>query len=181
MKLLLHICCAPCSIYPIRCLRGEGHDIVGFFHNNNIHPYTEHLKREETLTSYAQQIELQLIVSQNYDMERFIRAVAFRETERCRYCYYDRLKATALLAKQSKFDAFSSTLLYSKFQKHEMIQSIGQALSTQIGIPFLYEDFRAGWKEGIETSKQLGMYRQPYCGCIYSEKERYWRPGNPKK
>ena len=62
-----------------------------------------------------------------------------------------------------------------------MIQSIGQALSTEIGIPFLYVDFRAGWKEGVEASKQIGMYRQPYCGCIYSEKERYWRPGNPKK
>jgi predicted adenine nucleotide alpha hydrolase (AANH) superfamily ATPase len=181
MKLLLHICCAPCSIYPIRCLRGDGHDIIGFFHNSNIHPYTEYLKREETLSRYAQQIELQLIVSKTYDMEGFIRAVAFRETERCRYCYYDRLKATALLAQKSKFDAFSSTLLYSKFQKHEMIQSIGQALSIEIGIPFLYADFRAGWKEGIETSKQLGMYRQPYCGCIYSEKERYWRSGNPKK
>ena len=180
MKLLLHICCAPCSIYPIRTLRQSCHDVMGFFYNNNIHPYSEYLKRQETLSRYAQQINLKLIVPDAYDMEGFFRAVVFRETERCRSCYHDRLLATALMAKRGKFDGFSSTLLYSKFQKHAIIQSIGQAVGTQTGVPFVYEDFRKGWKEGVEDSRQMGMYRQQYCGCIYSEKERYFRPGNRK-
>jgi predicted adenine nucleotide alpha hydrolase (AANH) superfamily ATPase len=180
MKLLLHICCAPCSIYPIRILRQADHNITGFFHNSNIHPYTEYLKRQAALSHYAQQIDLQLIIPDTYDMEGFLRAVVFREAERCRHCYHERLRTTALLAKKSKFDGFSSTLLYSKFQKHELIQSIGQTVGAEIGIPFLYEDFRKGWKEGIDVSKQTGMYRQQYCGCIYSEKERYHRAANRK-
>ncbi len=176
MKLLLHICCAPCSIYPVRLLRRDGHDVMGFFHNSNIHPYTEYLKRQEGLIQYARQIDMKLIVSNAYDMEGFLRAVAFRETERCRYCYYHRLRAAALMAKKSKFDGFSSTLLYSKFQKHDLIHSLGEAVGREIGIPFRYEDFRTGWKEGVDTSKEMGMYRQQYCGCVYSEKDRYYRP-----
>ena len=175
MKLLLHICCAPCSIYPIRVLRRDRHDLRGFFFNNNIHPYTEYRKRLETLSRYARQIDLNVTVPDSYEMEDFLRAVAFRETERCRYCYYDRLRTTALFAKNGAFDAFSSTLLYSKFQKHEIIASIGKAVGQEVGVPFHYEDFRIGWKEGVQISKEMGMYRQQYCGCIYSEKERYYR------
>ncbi len=175
MKLLLHICCAPCSIYPLRVLRRNQHEVMGLYYNSNIHPYTEYLKRQEALQQYARQIDLKVIIPDAYDMEGFLRAVVFRETERCRYCYYDRLKTTALMAKRGKFDAFSSTLLYSKFQKHDVIQSIGGAVGQEVGIPFFYEDFRAGWQEGVQTSKQLGIYRQQYCGCIYSEKERYCR------
>ena len=176
MKVLLHICCAPCSIYPIGELRKAGHDIMGFFYNNNIHPYTEYLKRQETLSGYAQQIELRLIISDEYDMQGFLQAVVFREAERCRYCYHHRLRAVARMAKRGKFDAFTSTLLYSKFQKHDLIQSIGHAVAEETGIPFFYEDFRKGWKEGVDVSKRIGMYRQQYCGCIYSEKERYCPP-----
>jgi predicted adenine nucleotide alpha hydrolase (AANH) superfamily ATPase len=180
MKLLLHICCAPCSIYPLRVLRRNQHEVMGLFYNNNIHPYTEYLKRQEALTQYARQIDLKVIIPDTYDMEGFLRAVVFRETERCRYCYFDRLKTAALMAKGGKFDAFSSTLLYSKFQKHDVIQSIGEAVGQEVGIPFYYKDFRAGWQEGVQTSKQLGIYRQQYCGCIYSEKERYCRSADRK-
>ena len=178
MKMLLHICCAPCSIYPVRVLRRDNHDIMGFFYNSNIHPYTEYMKRQEALSQYARQIDLKMIISDTYNMEGFLRAVAFRESERCRYCYYDRLRATARMAKASRFDAFSSTLLYSKFQKHVVIQSIGESIAQEVGIPFFYEDFRTGWQEGVQTSKALGIYRQQYCGCIYSEKERYCRPSS---
>jgi epoxyqueuosine reductase len=175
MKLLLHICCAPCAIYPLRVLRQGNHDVMGFFFNNNIHPYTEYMRRQEALTQFSRRIDLKVIFSKTYDLEGFLRAVAFREGERCRYCYYHRLEATARLAKASGFDTFSSTLLYSKFQKHELIQSIGETVGREIGIPFLYEDFRIGWKEGVDESRRLEMYRQPYCGCIFSEKERYYR------
>lgn len=177
MKLLLHICCAPCSIYPVRVLRQANHDIMGFFFNHNIHPYKEYLRRMETLSQYSRRIGLKVIFSETYDLEGFLRTVAFRETERCRFCYYDRLKATARMAKSSGFETFSSTLLYSKFQKHDLIQTIGENVGKEIGIPFFYEDFRAGWKEGVDESRKMEMYRQSYCGCIFSEKERYCRSG----
>ena len=148
---------------------------MGFFYRHNIHPYTECLRRQETLEAFADQHQLKLIVQEGYDLEAFIQNVAFRESERCNYCYHDRLRSTALLAKRGKFDYFSSTLLYSKHQQHELIRSMGESIGKSVGVPFLYQDFRAGWKEGIECSKQMGLYRQQYCGCIYSEKERYFK------
>lgn len=175
MKLLLHICCAPCSIYPIQALREGDHDVMGYYYRNNIHPYTECLKRQDTLSTYADQIDLKLIISKEYNIEAFLQNVAFREKNRCHYCYHDRLQTTARLAKRSNFEAFSTTLLYSKFQNHDAIRAIGETVSQQVDLPFIYMDFRHGWKHGVQASKQLGMYRQQYCGCIYSEKERYVR------
>jgi len=148
---------------------------MGFFYRHNIHPYTECLRRQEALQSYAEQINLKVIYQEGYDPEGFIQNVVFRESERCNYCYHDRLRSTALLAKRGKFDYFSTTLLYSKHQKHELIRSMGESIGKSAGIAFLYQDFREGWKEGIEYSKQMGLYRQQYCGCIYSEKERFYK------
>jgi predicted adenine nucleotide alpha hydrolase (AANH) superfamily ATPase len=161
-------------------MRGGGLDVMGFFYRHNIHPYTECLKRQETLQSYARQIDLRVIYQEGYDLENFIQNVVYREKNRCNYCYHDRLRSTALMAKRGKFDCFSSTLLYSKFQKHEVIKSMGEAIGRSVGVKFLYEDFREGWKEGVETSKNQEMYRQQYCGCIYSEKERYFPKTNSK-
>jgi epoxyqueuosine reductase len=175
MKILLHTCCAPCTIYPVKILRLEGFDIMGYFYRNNIHPYTECIRRQKTLETYAADIHLGVIYQEGYDLEGFIRNVAFRESNRCFYCYHERLRSTALTAKRGKFDCFSTTLLYSKFQKHDDIKSIGEAVGKSAGIPFYYNDFRIGWKEGVETSKRLRMYRQQYCGCIYSEKERFYK------
>ena len=156
-------------------MKAGGFDVMGFFYRHNIHPCSECLRRQETLEGYARQIDLRLIIQEGYDLEGFIQNVVYREKDRCTYCYHDRLRTTALMAKRGKFDYFSSTLLYSKFQKHDMLKSIGESIGKSIGVPFFYEDFRSGWKEGIDTSKNLGMYRQQYCGCIYSEKERYYR------
>jgi predicted adenine nucleotide alpha hydrolase (AANH) superfamily ATPase len=175
MKILMHSCCGPCTIYPLGILRNEGCEVMGFFYRHNIHPYTECLRRQETLERYAAEQNLRIIIQAGYDMEGFIRSVAFREKERCRYCYHDRLRAAALVARKGKFDAFTSTLLYSRHQNHDLIHEVGDSVGRETGVPFFYRDFRVGWKEGIETSKRLGMYRQPYCGCIYSEKERYYR------
>ena len=174
MKMLLHTCCGPCSIYPLRSLREKGFDPMGFFYRSNIHPYSECLKRQQTLIEYAHQMDFKIIISDAYDLENFLRNIAYRENKRCYFCYHDRLRSTALVARRGKFDAFSTTLLYSKFQKHDLIKSIGEAVGESVGIQFYYQDFRQGWKEGIETSKRLNMYRQTYCGCIYSEKERYF-------
>lgn len=182
MKLLLHICCAPCSIYPIQELRNHNYDIMGYYYRNNIHPFTECLKRQETLCDYAAQIDLKLIIPKEYDIESFLQGIAYRESNRCQFCYHERLQATARLAKRSNFDAFSTTLLYSKFQNHDSIRIIGESISQEVDIPFIYHDFRIGWSQGVKASKQMGMYRQQYCGCIYSEKERFFRkpsPNNP--
>ena len=175
MKILLHACCGPCSIYPVQVLREQGMDVMGYFYRHNIHPYTECLKRQETLQAYADRTDFKVIVQEGYDLEGFLRDVVFRESDRCRLCYHRRLTATALVARKGKFDCFSTTLLYSKFQNHAAIRDIGEAVSKATGIAFHYHDFREGWKTGVTESKRLGMYRQQYCGCIYSEKDRYFK------
>jgi hypothetical protein len=157
-------------------MQSRGLEVMGFFYRHNIHPYSECLKRQENLEGYARQIGLRLIIQEGYDLEGFIQNVVFREKDRCTYCYHDRLRTTALMAKRGKFDYYSSTLLYSKFQNHDLIKSMGESIGKSTGVKFLYEDFRSGWKEGIQKSKDLQMYRQQYCGCIYSEKERFYRP-----
>ena len=148
---------------------------MGYFYRHNIHPYTECLKRQQTLEAYAERSRLTVVYQKGYDLEGFLRNIAFRESQRCRYCYHDRLRAAALVAKRGKFDAFSTTLLYSKFQKHDLISATGEAVAQSVGVPFYYQDFRIGWKEGVVESKRLDLYRQPYCGCIYSEKERFYQ------
>jgi len=179
-RVLLHICCGPCSIYPVSALRLESFAVHGFFYNPHIQPYLEFEKRLETLRAFAESAELPLIVRPDYDPEGFFRQVAFREASRCLYCYSLRINETARLAKKSRFDAFTTTLLYSRRQKHELIAAISEEASRKHGIAFLYRDFRSGWREGQARAKDLGMYRQQYCGCIYSEKERFYKANNGK-
>ena len=122
--MLLHTCCAPCSIYPLKILRELNIDVMGFFYRHNIHPLQECYKRESALQNYAESIDLKVIYQKGYEIEKFLQSVVFREEDRCRYCYHDRLKATALVAKKGKFDSFSTTLLYSRFQNHQQIKKI---------------------------------------------------------
>lgn len=172
-KALVHVCCAPCFAAPYFHLQEKGFDIHGFWFNHNIHPFQEYKKRLETLQDFAEKESIPIIYKDEYNLEDFLRKAVFRENERCHMCYYDRLKYTAIVAKKGNFDYFTTTLLYSKFQKHEMIREIGESLAKEYGVKFYYEDFRHYWQEGIELSKARKMYRQQYCGCIYSEKERY--------
>ena len=176
MKVLLHMCCAPCAVVPADALAQEGFDVMGYFYRHNIHPYTECLRRQQALETFAGAAGLRVIWQEGYDLEGFLRTVVFREADRCDICYDARLRATALVAKRGRFDAFSTTLLYSKFQKHDRIRAIGESVGKSVGVPFHYRDFREGWKEGIRRSRAMGLYRQSYCGCIYSEKDRYYRP-----
>ena len=173
MKILMHICCAPCTIYPLRILREMGHEVRGFFYNPNIHPYLEYRRRLDTLKDYAGRNDLEVLAEADYTLEEFFRTITFREKDRCRYCYDLRLTRTAAMARSGGFDGFTTTILYSRFQNHDLVRETGEALAKQTGMSFFYLDFRDGWKEGVEASKKLGLYRQQYCGCIYSEKERY--------
>lgn len=178
-KILLHICCAPCTVYPAAALRAENHLVHGFFYNPHIQPYLEFQRRLETLESYAESAKIPLIVRGDYDPDTFFRQVAFRESSRCLYCYSLRLEAAARLAKKSRFEAFTTTLLYSRRQKHELVVRLAEEAAGRNGIPFYYKDFRLGWKEGQEAAKQLGLYRQQYCGCVYSERDRFQEKRRP--
>jgi predicted adenine nucleotide alpha hydrolase (AANH) superfamily ATPase len=173
MNVLLHLCCANCAIYPVKVLREQNHRLTGYFFNHNIHPYQEFRRRLDTVREYAEQVELSVIMREDYLLEEFLSRVAASPHDRCDYCYRSRLEETARTAAEKGFDAFSTTLLYSRYQNHEMIHAFGQELEASFGVRFFYQDFRTGWREGIETSKAMGLYRQQYCGCIYSEKERY--------
>jgi len=172
-SLLLHICCAPCGIYPIRILKEKLFKIGGYFDNPNIHPFTEYEKRKEYVLKLGYDENIDIDYSTEYDMENFFRKVAYRESERCFHCYTMRLGRAAMFAKNKGFDGFSTTLLYSKYQNHEMIVKIAQEAAQDAGVSFYYEDFRLGWRDGINESKARKYYRQQYCGCVYSEKERY--------
>jgi predicted adenine nucleotide alpha hydrolase (AANH) superfamily ATPase len=173
MKILLHICCGPCALYPLRTLRSAGHQVTGFFYNHNIHPYQEYARRRDAAVQMAEQEQMPLMVRDDYDLEGFLANVAAAPEQRCRYCYASRLRATAQTAAEGGFDAFTAALLYSRYQKHEEIRELGEQNGREFGVAFHYEDFRPGWQEGIRLSKELGLYRQQYCGCIYSEKERF--------
>jgi len=173
VKILLHICCTNCAIYPLECLKEKGDEAVGYFFNPNIHPYQEYEKRLESLRRYSKEVGLKVIYRDEYLLEEFLRNVSDRVEERCRYCYSTRLEATAQEAKEKGFDRFSTTLLQSTHQDHRLIKETGERIAREIGIPFYYEDFRQGWRRGMEVSKAMGLYRQQYCGCIYSEKERF--------
>ncbi len=177
MKILLHSCCGPCTIVPLRRLREEGADVFAVYANPNIHPYTEWERRREALERFAGKAGLRLLPPAAYDVTGWLRQVVFREADRCRVCYFLRLRHTALLARRGRFEAFSSTLLYSKFQKHDLVREVGEAVGREVGVRFLYRDWRPGWREGVETSRAMGLYRQAYCGCIYSEQERYCPSG----
>lgn len=173
MKTLLHVCCANCAIYPVQVLRDQGHEVTGYFYNPNIHPYLEFKHRLDTLKDYAARTDLAVIYREEYLMEPFLAQVAGDPSGRCDYCYQSRLEETARMAAEQGYEAFTSSLLYSRFQKHAAIRAQGEVFAQRFGIQFIYADFRKGWNEGIAVSKAMGLYRQQYCGCIYSEKDRY--------
>ena len=173
MKILLHICCANCAITPVEVLRAEGHQLTGYFFNPNIHPYQEFRRRRDTARQYAAGADLDMIWEDDYLLEEFLAQVASQPAHRCAYCYTSRLEKTAALAVEKGFDAFTTSLLYSRRQQHELIRLQGEAAAARHGIAFFYRDFRLGWQRGIDQSKALGLYRQNYCGCIYSEMERF--------
>jgi len=173
MKLLLHICCGPCAVYPVKELRSSGIEVTGLFYNHNIHPYTEYKLRMDAVRAYAELVQLSVIYREEYRLEEFLVNVAGDPAARCGYCYRSRLEETAKSAAELGFPYFSSTLLYSRYQNQETIREFGEELGERYGVKFHFDDFRRGWQEGITLSKEMGLYRQKYCGCIYSEKERY--------
>ena len=174
MRILVHICCAPCFTYPDKRLEDDGHDVTGFFYNPNIHPYSEFKNRRTSLEKYAKIKDAKIIYRNDYELERYLRG-ALEAKDRCVFCYTDRLGETAKTARSLGFDAFTSTLLISPYQKHEMLMEVGEEMADEYSIDFYYEDFRKGYKESRDLSRDLELYMQKYCGCIFSEKERFFK------
>ncbi len=172
MSLLLHSCCAPCLIYPAHWLTKHAIPFSCYFFNPNIHPYKEFRSRLNTFLSFVETLNISYHVERDYALHTFLRMIVFRETSRCSHCYRLRLRKTALCAAMHGYTLFSSTLLYSLHQNHELIRQHGEHVAAD-GIAFFYHDFREGWQHGIDQSIALEMYRQQYCGCIYSEQERF--------
>ena len=172
MKLLLHTCCAPCSVYCIETLRKEGIEPTLYWYNPNIHPYTEYKARRDCLIEYAKKINIKLIIEDEYGLQDFCKNTINNLQSRCAdYCYSIRLRKTFEYAKENGYDAVSTTLLYSIYQKHDFIKHYCEKLSNEFGIEFLYRDFRVGFWVGHEKAKEAGLYMQKYCGCVFSEYE----------
>ena len=159
MKTLLHICCAPCANQCIEVLRGDGLEVTGFWYNPNIHPFTEYRSRRNCLRDYA--------------LRPFIREVAEDIAHRCVKCYEMRLFETAKQAKELGFDSFTASLFISPYQNHELMRETAERAAAQYGVEFLYRDFRPYFRAGQEKARELGFYIQKYCGCVFSEEERY--------
>ena len=173
MNTLMHICCTPCANRPIDALRQEGIGVTGFWFNPNIHPYTEYQARKSTLEGYAREIGMKLIIGGTYDLRTFITNVADNIDGRCAYCYRVRMEETAKYAAEHGFDSFTTSLLISPYQQHEAIAAAARAMGEKYGVEFLYRDFRPMFQAGQDFAREHGFYMQKYCGCIFSEEDRY--------
>ena len=174
MKLLMHTCCAPCSVYCIDELRGEGIEPTVYWFNPNIHPYMEYKARRDCLKEYTKSINVNAIFEENYGLEEFCKNAIKDLSSRCKnYCYPVRLEQTAKYAKENGYEAFTTTLLVSPYQNHEALIEVANMMAKKYDIEFLYRDFRIGFREGQNKARELGLYIQKYCGCIFSEEMRY--------
>ena len=173
MNTLLHICCAPCANQCVEVLKKENIEVTGFWYNPNIHPFTEYRARRNCVREYAQSIGMKLIEQNDYALRPFVRAVAEDIGNRCVKCYEMRLLAAAAAAKEGGFDSFTSSLFISPYQNHELMKEVAQRAAEEYGVEFLYRDFREVFKAGQAYAREHEFYMQKYCGCVFSEEERY--------
>ncbi|MBI4682937.1 MAG: epoxyqueuosine reductase QueH [Nitrospirae bacterium] len=200
MNILLHICCSNCSLYPVKILRSEKHDFTGFWFNPNIHPYEEHNSRLDSLKRLASEWKFDVSYMEEYKPGEYLEMFNLPDAillnaglsssngsnglsdlsglnvppppERCKACYQLRLEKTAEHAREKGFDAFSTTLLISPYQNFEQIVSTGKELAEKYNVLFHINDYRPHFWDAMALSKELGLYRQKYCGCIFSREER---------
>lgn len=173
MNALLHICCAPCANQCVEVLRADGYQVTGLWYNPNIHPFTEYRARRNCLREYAASVELPVIERNDYGLRPFVRAVAQDIAGRCVKCYEMRLLEAARQAKEGGFDSFTSSLFISPYQNHELMREVAERAAEQYGVEFLYRDFRPYFRDGQTYARDHGFYMQKYCGCVFSEEERY--------
>ena len=172
MKLLLHICCGPCSLYVIDHLRNnlENVDITGYYYNPNIHPYDENIKRSVNAKVACDYKGIPLITDLSYNIASW-KSFGGVASLRCVMCYRERFYRTAKYAKDNGFTHFTSTLFVSPYQNHEAMKKEALAAAEKYGVEFLEgSDFAVGFRQGQQEARELGLYRQKYCGCIRSFK-----------
>jgi len=172
MKLLLHICCAPCIAAPLRELKSQA-EVTGFFYNPNIHPLLEFRKRLRAVEVFQEQEKLPVIYNREYGLGDFLRRIGPDTSDRCDVCYKMRIEAAAAAARENGFDAFTTSLLFSKHQGHEKIKALAREAAGREGVGFHYADLRHLADESQAIAKKRSLYRQQYCGCIFSEYDRY--------
>ena len=176
MKILLHSCCAPCANQCIEVLQGDRFEVTGYWYNPNIHPFTEYRARRNCLREYCESIGVSLLERNDYGLRPFVREVAPDIAGRCVKCYEMRLFDTARAAAEGGFDAFTSSLFISPYQKHELMREVAERAAVEYGVKFEYRDFRPYFRAGQDKAREVGMYIQKYCGCVFSEEERYLKP-----
>ena len=176
--LLLHVCCGPCSLMPIVHLREEGCAVTAYFFNPNIHPQDEYLRRLDAMRQVSERLDVPVLWEPQagegaVNPAAWVEALGEDRVEgvRCRGCYRVRMEAAARLARARGFDAFCTSLLYSRYQHHEDIAAEAETAARDAGVTFLYRDFRPWWQDGITMSREMGLYRQKWCGCILSRDE----------
>ena len=171
---LMHTCCAPCSLSCIEPLRSEGIEPVAFWYNPNIHPWKEYEARRDCLLGYAPSIGMEVRVHEEYGLRPFVEAVAGDLDHRCGYCYTHRLEETARYAAAHGFEWFCTTLSISPMKDPIRINALGQELGEKYNVCFLPSEFRKkdGYKRSLQLSAEYGLYRQDYCGCVFSKQER---------
>jgi hypothetical protein len=170
-RLLLHVCCVGCFLAAYKVL-SQSYKLMCLFYNPNIHPSTEYKKRLDAFCQYAKMAGIAYTVHE-YELDRFLKEVLGKD-ERCRHCYTLRLKESALYAKENGYSLFCTTLLSSPRQRHNILKEVGESIQNNMGIFFLYKDFRPNFAEAIKSAKERGLYLQKYCGCIWSEKRRFF-------
>jgi len=173
MKILLHICCAPCLIGPYERLAEEGHEVTALFFNPNIHPLIEFRRRLKAVKVLQERMPVPVIFDESYGLVQFLHEVDWDSPRRCRDCYRLRLNRTARQAVEGGFDAFSTTLLASRQQDHDLVRSVGTDCARKTGSRFLAEDWRPLADQGHDRARDMRLYLQGYCGCVFSEWERF--------
>ncbi|MBI5739923.1 MAG: epoxyqueuosine reductase QueH [Nitrospirae bacterium] len=198
MKILFHICCGNCALFPVKLSRSGGHDFTGFWYNPNIHPFEEYMLRLDSLKKLADEWRIDMFYTDEYKPEEFFESIKSPLTpllqrgepdippltkggeggffttfpERCKMCYRLRLEKTAAKARDEGFESFSTTLLISPYQDFEQIIATGKGLADKYNVRFYEKDFRPWFNEALDLSRELRLYRQKYCGCLFSEQER---------
>ena len=180
-KLLMHFCCGPCGVGCMEKLREVGQEFTGLWYNPNMHPFTEYRARREALRELSTLEGFHILWRDEYGLRPFVKAVAEDIEHRCAYCYKVRMEGAAQAAKENGFDAFTTTLLVSPYQNHEGIVSAAEAAADKFGVKFMYFDFRPYFREGQAKAREIGLYMQKFCGCIFSEEERYSKAFRKKK
>ncbi len=177
--LLLHACCAPCSSYVLEYLH-KYFDITIYYYNPNIYPENEYMRRMNELKKFLNETKYNIkLIEEKYIPDEYYNAVKGLEklgekSERCYRCYEFRMKKSCIYAKNNNFDYFTTTLSISPYKNSIWINEIGKKLSDEYGIKYLYSDFKKknGYKRSLELSRKYNLYRQDYCGCVYSKEQR---------